>query len=254
MSPILEEHGIKEPPAFDESAPADPDRTAPATARLGGIILPSGSVSISESAREIFTRLAPSHTLFWRGGALVEPAEVDGVASLVLVKPEAFRSRVERFGQVLAWRSGANGEPVLKPSKMSRDDAAAVLASLEARELLPPVASVLRCPVLIEATPGKVQVLGEGYHAELGGMLIVSGGPPPRMPVDKAAEALRWLVDEFDFPSPGDHSRALAAFITPALRLGGFIRGPVPRPTQAKLARVIANTSLRHSMGRAPIS
>jgi hypothetical protein len=77
---------------------------------------------------------------------------------------------------------------------MPRDDAVALMATTEARDLLPPVASVLRCPVLIESEPGRVEVLGKGYHAELGGTLIVEGEPPPQLPVEPAANCLRWLL------------------------------------------------------------
>lgn len=192
------------------------------------IILPSGSVSFSEAAQEIFSRLAPARTLFWRGGALVERVEHDGIAGLEILRPEAFRSRVEKLGRLVAWRSGANGEPVLKPTRMPRDDATALMATTEARELLPPVASILRCPVLIETDSNEVAVLGQGYHPELGGLLIVAGESPPQFPPEHATLLLNWLIDEFDFQSDGDRSRALAAFLTPALRMGGHVRGSVP--------------------------
>lgn len=226
----------------------EPGSTAPrASAVLGALVLPSGPVSISESARAIFSLIAPSQTMFWRGGALVELTHIDGVASLDLVGPEGFRTRVERFGPLLAWRSGGNGEPVLKPARMSRDDATAILASLEARELLPPVASVLLCPVIIESAPGEVSILGRGYHAENGGMLILAGEVVPQMPVKEAAAALQWLVAEFDFQTPGDRSRALAALITPALRLGGFLRGSVPIDV-AEADQSQAGKGFRHNL------
>jgi hypothetical protein len=192
------------------------------------IILPSGSVSFSEAAQEIFTRLAPTRTLFWRGGVLVERVEHDGIAGLEIVRAEAFRSRVEKLGRLVAWRSGANGEAVLKPTRMPRDDATALMATTEARELLPPVASIVRCPVLIEESPNEVAVLGQGYHPELGGLLIAAGEAPPQLPPKHAALLLSWLIDEFDFQSAGDRSRALAAFLTPALRMGGHLKGSVP--------------------------
>jgi len=102
------------------------------------------------------------------------------------------------------------------------------MATIEAREFLPPIASVVRCPVLIEPSPGKIEVLCQGYHPELGGLLVVQGEPPPVIAPDKAATILRWVIEEFAFESPGDHSRALAAFLTPALRMGGHIQGSVP--------------------------
>jgi hypothetical protein len=195
-------------------------------AEISVIVLPSGNVSISESARAIFTRIAPSRTLFWRGGVAVEPMEQDGVLSLELVKPDAFRSRVERFGKLFAWRQ-LRGGMVLKPARMSRDMATAIIHSTEARELLPPVASVLRCPVLIIGNNGTAHVLVKGYHPEQGGILIVAGQTPPRVEIQEAVASLKWLLEEFQFQTEGDFSRGLAGFITPALRMGGFFSGPM---------------------------
>lgn len=192
------------------------------------LVLPSGAVTISESARAIFTRIGPSHTLFWRGGALVELTESEGVATLDVIKPDSFRSRAERHGFIMSWRSGREGEPVLRPAKMSKDDATALLAAAEAREILPAISTLLRCAVMVETAPGEVAVLGKGYHEDSGGILISTGEPPPQVPVGEAVEALKWLVEEFDFQTEGDRSRALAALVTPALRIGGHLRGNVP--------------------------
>jgi hypothetical protein len=191
------------------------------------LILPSGDFSISESALEIFRRIAPSHTLFRRGGALVELSKVDGVESLSIVHPDAFRSRVEKFGSLYAWRSDRNGKPVLAPRKMSLDDAKAIMAASEAEEL-PSISSVLRCPTLIERPAGEVVVLPKGYHTDLGGILVLAGTAPPVVSIEEAVASLRWIVSQFDFQSEGDHSRAIAAFLTPALRIGGHLRGNIP--------------------------
>lgn len=218
----------EQPPVAPPPTAQPPSATGTEGDPAGFIILPSGKVSFTEAARDIFARIAPAHTLFWRGGVMVEQEERDGVASLEVVRPEAFRSRVENFGTLMAWRSAPDGRQVLKPVRMPRDDAAALMATIEAKELLPPIASVLRCPVLIEPSPGKIEVLCRGYHPEMGGLLILAGDPPPVISPDRAAEMLRWIVDEFAFQSPGDHSRALAALLTPALRMGGHLTGPVP--------------------------
>ena len=111
--------------------------------------------------------ILPSRTLFQRGGALVELVNRDGISTLEVLRPEGFRSRVEKFGMLVAWRTGQGGAPELKPTRMPRDDAVALMATTEARELLPPIASVLRCPVLIEPEPGRVEVLGKGYRHSL---------------------------------------------------------------------------------------
>ena len=214
------------PAAVVQTSPPPVDETTN-VAQPEIIILPSGAVSISASARAIFGRIGPSHTLFWRGGALVEVVTLDGVAGLDIVRPDGFRTRVEKFGNLYAWRSDARG-PSLKPSKLALDDAKAMLAATEAREHLPAIGSVLRCPVIAETASGEVAILGRGYHPDLGGLLVTAGETPPQVPVAEAGEALRWLLEEFAFQSEGDRSRAMAALVTPALRMGGLIRGNVP--------------------------
>ena len=214
------------------------------------VILPSGNVSISESAASIFQRVAPMHRLFYRGGALVELVEEDGVSRLAVVDAEAFRSRVEKVGRIVAWRVGEDGKQVLKPTKMPQSDAKALIATEEARDLLPKVANVLKCAALVEAQAGSLHVLGRGYHSELGGLLILAGEMPPEVPLTEAVAALNRLVEEFDFVTPADRSRALAAFITPALRIGGFLSGPVPIDV-AEADQSQAGKGYRHKLVRA---
>lgn len=211
------------------------------------IILPSAHIGISESAQQIFTRIAPTHTLFIRGGAMVELVVEQGVARLEILKPEAFRSRVEKHGTVVAWRANGPGQVKLKHARLSRDDANSIMASTEARDLLPPVASVLQCPVMIEPEPGQVAVLGKGYHPDQGGLYILRGDTPPQMTLKAATDALSFLIEEFDFQSAGDRSRALAAFLTPALRMGGHLRGNVPIDV-AEATESQSGKGYRHSL------
>jgi hypothetical protein len=208
------------------------------------IILPSGDVSISDCARDIFER---SSGLYMRGGAVTELVREKGIARLELVKPEGFRTRAERLGTLMAWRVGRDGEAVLKPAKMSGDDAKAILASLDARELLPPVASLVRCAVCTTDADGELQILGPGYHPELGGLLIDRGKLPPSVPLEKAVASLLWIFEEFDFQTPGDKSRAVAAVLTPAFRMGGFLRGNVPIDV-AEANVSLAGKGYRHSV------
>ena len=234
-------------PAGTAQPEPPPEVGAARTATPSIIVLPSGSVSISESARAIFERIGPSHTLFWRGGALVELVTVDGVAALDIVKADAFRTRVEKFGNLFAWRTDGNGNACLKPSHLALDAAKAMLAATEAREFLPAIGSVLRCSVITETASSDVAILGRGYHPELGGLLIVAGDTPPQVPVGEAAKALLWLLEEFSFQSDGDRARAVAAFITPALRIGGFLRGNIPVDVaEADLSQ--AGKGHRHNM------
>jgi len=192
------------------------------------IILPSGEVSITECADKLFKKIGPTKTIFFRGGAVMElvPGD-DGTLGLEVVNDTAFRSRIEQFGHVVAWRSGARGEQVLKPTNCPKETAAALLATAEAREYLPHIATVVNAPVMIEGN-NELLILPKGYHSENGGILVTEGIAPPEVPIGEAVESLRMIFSEFDFQTPGDLSRALAHTITPALKLGGFIKGFVP--------------------------
>ena len=58
--------------------------------------------------------------------------------------------------------------------------------------------------------------------------MVLGGKLDDEVPLKKAIESLKDLLVGFDFASPGDRSRAIAAFLTPALRLGGFLTGHIP--------------------------
>lgn len=157
-----------EPEASTGEVTEEADKASVATADGASpvIVLPSGDVTISASARDIFQRIGPTNTMFSRGGAVVELVTIGGIEQFEAVKAEHFRSRIERYGLPVAWRFSKSTGSELKPTACPRDTASALLATLEARELLPEVASVLRCPVLVETPEGQVKVLGQYHPAE----------------------------------------------------------------------------------------
>ncbi|MEZ5275386.1 MAG: hypothetical protein R3F07_03275 [Opitutaceae bacterium] len=105
--------------------------------------------------------------------------------------------------------------------------AKALLATSEAQNLLPPVALITGSPVIVPTgTTGNV--LGPGYHDANGGTLVSSGELPPDVPLERAVQSLRELVQDFDFQSDGDRARAMASLITPALKIGGWLQSSVP--------------------------
>ncbi len=215
------EHPSTLPAPCGGSMPAHPDDGAP-------IILPSGKVSITECADKLFRRIAPTQTMFMRGGAIMErETQDDGSICLSVIKPPAFRSRIEGVGQLQVWRIGAHGAEVLKPTTCPEETAKALMETLQSRELLPRISTVVNCPVAIEVDDGLV-ILGKGYHPDNGGILVIEGDSPPEVPICEAVAALVGLLAEFDFQTPGDRSRALASLIAPGLKLGNFIKGFVP--------------------------
>jgi hypothetical protein len=190
------------------------------------VILPGSGVTIKATAEALFKHIGPSKTLFIRGGAVMSIVKKDGALGLEVLGPIAARSRFESYAKFLAYRAGRGGEPVLKPAIIPQDMAAALLESEEARTILPTITGLINCPVIV-STDGGVQFVGQGYHPDTG-LYITGGQMPLQVELSDAVRGLQELVSEYVFQSPGDRSRALASFITPALKLGGHLRCNVP--------------------------
>jgi hypothetical protein len=195
----------------------------------GAVLLPSDFMPFTDAAAQIFPRFAELRELFIRagGGVVVELTRRGGAAELAALPPAAFRSRLEKLGPTYRHYRD-KGKLKLGLARCSMDSAAALLATREAAELLPPIRAVVNAPVLA-LVKGVPKVLGPGYNPEAGGVLVLGNKLPVDVPLPKAVAALRGLLCDFDFVSPGDESRALAAMITPALAIGGLLEGgPFP--------------------------
>lgn len=197
------------------------------------VVLFGGSVRITDTATDLFKRIAPSRKMFTRGRVPVVLRTEDGKQVLSPLKPTQAQSELEAYADFAAWKSvkadkdeGGGTKSVLKPTTLSATHAAAILDCYAATSLLPTINGLLNCPILIERN-GALEVCGEGYN-EATGLLILQGGTPPEVPLGEARESLLALLAEFDFQTPGDKSRAVASFITPALKMGGLLRGNVP--------------------------
>jgi hypothetical protein len=188
------------------------------------LVLPSGIQTITDTAGELFPRIAAARALYLRGGVPMRLVkDQQDALTLEEMRPAAFRSSIERYGRLVAWRVGEGNKPVLKPVCLPEEMARALLESEAARKHLPRIVGLINCPLIV----GDGEIVGPGYHE--GTQMLVTGGTLP--PVVELAEAVNALLDvlsEFDFQTPGDKSRALAALLTPALKLGEHLRGNVP--------------------------
>jgi hypothetical protein len=204
---------------------APPTVATPATAPSldGVVILPGHGVTITQAANELFPRVAKGGDVFTRGGAIVTTRVENREIILDVVKPAAARSLLERFATFAAWRSGRDGKPVLKPTVIAEDMARALLESQSARDHLPRITGLINCPIMF----GLGDVAGPGYHAA-SGLLVTGGAMPPRVDLAEAVATLAGLLGEFEFQTEGDRARAIAMLVTPALKLGGHLRGNIP--------------------------
>ena len=198
-----------------------------AAEKLPHVILPSDNVTISNCAEDLFKLIGPSHCLFARGGAVVTLVKRDdGMLALDILRPAAARSFFEKHARLFAWRAGQKGEPVLKPVTCPHDMAEALLLSAEAAKYLPRVQGLINCPVL-RNVGGELVAAGPGYD-EVTRLLITGGKLPPVVELSEAVASLKGLFADFDFQTPGDQARSIGSLISPALQMGGFLKGRVP--------------------------
>jgi hypothetical protein len=191
------------------------------------IVLPSGDVTISACAKKLFELIAPTKQLFMRGRAAVILVERDdGSIALELLHASAARSFFEKFARLFAWRAGAKGEPVLKPSVCAERMADALLQTEEAQQMLPRIEGLINCPIIREVN-GQLLVAGQGYDEQTH-LLVTGGKQPPEVRLAEAVQSLKDLFAEFDFQTEADKARAVASVISPALKLGGHLKGRVP--------------------------
>lgn len=210
--------------------------------RLQGVlVLPSEHLDYDQAATKIFTTIAPSLTWFNRGGVLVEWTAEEG---LVILTPEKFVSRLDKFGVVMKHRAGKSGT-YLAESRCGLEMAKILLASEAARRYLPSLSIVSSTPVLIP----DGTVLGHGYHPALGGVLVTGTLVVPDVTLATAVPALTGLLVDFNFVSPGDYARAIAALISPALAIGGMLPYP-PAPDYAEADQSQAGKGYRHELVR----
>jgi hypothetical protein len=189
------------------------------------LYLPSASYKIGWSAKRIFTALAMKCVMFVHAGVVVEIALTGkNRAELREVTPSMARSRFELVGEL--WRDGTDnhGRKISRPSRCSEDSAKALLATIEAQELLPPIAILSNSPILIVDEHGAPQILDCGYHRNLGGVHVSERlRLEPAEPVETAVKGLISLLADFRFATPDDKARAVAAMLTPAIVYGQLL-------------------------------
>jgi hypothetical protein len=192
------------------------------------VVLPGNGVTISECAAKLGAKVAAKKKLFMRGGkvARVKRDKSRGT-TLELLTADEFRSIIEDYGELFAWRQGRGGEPVLKPTTCPVDTATALMAADAFRDAVPTVSTLTPVPVYANTASGG-RLLGPGYHDALGGVLVSDSVAIVEMPIERARETLNIMFAEYSYVTPSDRSRAIALLLTPMLRMGGWYVGHTP--------------------------
>ena len=229
---VVDAHCAK---TLDETTSEIPDDVLPA---------PAGAHNYTAAAEKIFPLIAGENAWFNRNGTVHEIFEEQnkngghGVASLRPLTRERAVPSLEEYARkrgkrIARHETGVDKETKKKWSRwrtvtMPVTSMELILNSNAAQRHLPSIVQLLSCPVLAEDGAGGVKILGRGYHAHAGGTYILEGKTPPQVPLEAAVDALVRLHEEFEFCSPSDLSRALGVCLSPALKMGRFIRDDSP--------------------------
>lgn len=183
-------------------------------------IIPSHFTTIHESAQIIYPMLAATEKAFWYMKAVYGISEE---MELEQITPQKLRSHIEHATgrKTMKFVQGANNTGrVLKVSNLSNDYATALLQSSVAPSRLPKVRVITKSPLMVNTDAGLV-VTEPGYNHDVQ-VYVASDLEVEAVPFDEAVSSLMEVLQDFNFVSDGDLSRAVAMLITPELQAGSF--------------------------------
>jgi hypothetical protein len=186
------------------------------------VTIPGGPVTITESAEALFTAIAPRKQLFYRGGVVVELVNEGEGYTVQVLDAVAAQSRFEKYVRFYKnTRVGNLNMPT--PTTISETTAKQYLRSEACRTLLPNLNGVLHCPLLVEKD-GRLHGVDQGYDDETG-FFVASAQRTETVQVGEAVELLSGLLNDFDFVTPGDRSRAIALPVDSGVKAGRVDKG-----------------------------
>lgn len=185
------------------------------------LFVPGQDQSIQEAGRTAGILLRETGRFFMRGGTLVEVlCENDSEPYLRPIKSTQLASEMELVAQIVKIKSD---EAVL--TVMNAAQAQLIMESSSFRKEIPEIKILSKCPVLTFAKDRTLLII-TGHDKE--SSILSFALPPEEIPLSLAIDLLLDLFADFNFATPPDRSRAIAALITPDLIFGQLIRARAP--------------------------
>ncbi len=192
------------------------------------ILLPDGYAKMKDASEQLFEVLKSTKKYYVRGQAVCEIVATDSgnvFRPVDKVRAAASWEDHTQFGN----QTFKDGEPKVTLTELDESKAARFLAT-DAVKILPKVEGIVTCPVLYkDSTTASLLIHDNGYNFDT--KLFVSNPTGEKLPMvglNEAVEAIRDLVEDFDFESQSHRSRAIMSFITPALVFSGLLGGRPP--------------------------
>lgn len=220
------------PPSLEVTAEVEVRRQDRERVRGPQVILPSvgpqdDTVTVGHTAESMCAVLSAKGNFYTRGGAVHEYREMNGDGFLFPTTAPELCARFPDHFDLYVWRQHKDGPQLRPDATISMEIGKQLLASTPLRDRLRPINRILRQPGLVRRN-GNLETLHPGYNPENGGTIVVKKEEIPLIAYEIACSELKALIEDFDFHTPSDRSRALATMLTPALRFGGLIAGNIP--------------------------
>lgn len=180
---------------------------------------------LTDAARQLGDALSGCGELFARNGAVVYVEH----GATVPVEAHDLAAIADRHANLVIRKEtkGKDGAPRqrLLPTSATQGQCQDILAAKEFRDSLPQLRLISRCPVLVDDGRGGLRAV-VGYDRDSG--VLSTGGDAAEVPIGEAKRLLADILADFDFDTPSDRSRAIAAMVTPAMVMGGLLPGRAP--------------------------
>jgi hypothetical protein len=195
--------------------------------------LAGNSHLLSETAVEL-GRILASHDIYKRSGRVVTLDLEQN--RIVPVKPQTFRTLVERYVTLYEFRRSGGTELIKLYKTISKDESEALLSSPQLLDQLRPLKKLnpVRLPVM--RPKGAIELLPAGYDAASATYSLDPVRYDTDMELGAATQLLRGLYFEFEFPEP---ERSLAVALSSAMTL--FALGLLPEHSLRPCFLNIAN-------------
>jgi hypothetical protein len=185
-------------------------------------------VDVGETTVAALTHLAESGIVFRKGrGLVVLVDEPPNGNRLIELTCEMLQTMLFAGMTVLTWKIRSKKAIVQRATEIKAPILKTIAGGIQVRELIKPITVIARRPYLV-LVDGQLVQLQVGYNSARGGILVMGGSDPVDVPVEEAVESILALLQDFDFATPSDKSRAVAGFLCAVLRLAGiFERHPL---------------------------
>jgi hypothetical protein len=192
----------------------------------GRIALPMFGTGFTagEFCAELYGHMAKQGTAFLRGGQvckIVHDPESGG-KKIEIVDAASMATWIENFADV--YTSNKNGDKL--PTSVGEKSGRVILKA-DQRYDLPPLESIVEMPVLAEVN-GELVLAESGYNRPLRTFVLGEQKLPKVASLTAAKDTILSMLKDYEFSTPHDMGLAVSAILTPALKLGGFIKGHVP--------------------------